>query len=285
MDFDFKNLNPYVRYSYINTNAASANTYKTPLYAYDHRLFYVLEGKITAKLDGKEDITLNPGDCLVLEPAHGYRMIPKVGGTRFVITSFDFDNEHIGIRSRHPDEKENFSKDDVISAYKPDYFDKMLVCTGAISLREKLKEICSAMVWQEEYKYDYASSLFKGVLIELYRLVTIKEKLKYDSELSFRVKNYADSRFCDNLTNETVGAHFGYHPHYINKVFKEAVGCTLHSYVIDKRVDMAKGLLINSSLALCEVAAMCGFASSTYFSECFKARTGLSPKDFRQMNR
>ena len=131
---------------------------------------------------------VNEADPYVMEmeieaaAAHGYRMIPKVGGTRFVITSFDFDNEHIGIRSRHPDEKENFSKEDVISAYKPDYFDKMLVCTGAISLREKLKEICSAMVWQEEYKYDYASSLFKGVLIELYRLVTIKEKLQKEGQ-------------------------------------------------------------------------------------------------------
>ena len=285
LDFDFKNLNPYVRYSYINTNAAVANTYKRPLYAYDHRLFYVLEGEVLAETEGMESILLNPGDCLMLHPGVGYRMITKETGTRFVITSFDFEDRCYGATSRRPVEKEEFRKEDIFSEYTPECFEGTLLCTGALSLKNKLEEMCSAMVWQEEYKYEYASSLMKSVLMEFYRLINIKEKLKSDSELSFKVKNYVDSRFCENITNETVGAYFGYHPHYVNKVFKDSVGCTLHSYVIDKRVDMAKGLLINSSLSLGEVASMCGFASNTYFSECFKARTGCRPTEYRHNNR
>ena len=54
----------------------------------------------------------------------------------------------------------------------------------------------------------------------------------------------------------------------------------IHAYVIEK----AKTLLLNTDDSIGEVAYRLGFQYQQYFSKLFKAKTGISPSNYRTMN-
>jgi len=64
------------------------------------------------------------------------------------------------------------------------------------------------------------------------------------------------------------------------KLFKKETGYTPNEYLIQKRVDHAKRLLIGAEETdwrVKDIAAMCGFKGPYYFSRIFKKRTGSAP--------
>jgi len=64
--------------------------------------------------------------------------------------------------------------------------------------------------------------------------------------------------------------------------FKQAIGQTPHRWLIDRRLDEAKKLMLTSSLGLSEIAIGCGFADQASFSRAFKRVSGTSPGDWRR---
>lgn len=53
-------------------------------------------------------------------------------------------------------------------------------------------------------------------------------------------------------------------------------------WVMKKRLDRAKELLQNTSLAITDISMECGFENPSHFSRVFKEKTGLAPLQFRQ---
>jgi AraC family transcriptional regulator len=64
--------------------------------------------------------------------------------------------------------------------------------------------------------------------------------------------------------------------------FKQAIGQTPHRWLIDRRLDEAKKLMLTSSMGLSEIAVGCGFADQASFSRAFKRVSGTSPGDWRR---
>ena len=69
---------------------------------------------------------------------------------------------------------------------------------------------------------------------------------------------------------------------YFSTLFKKETGKTLTVYVTDKRMEKAKTLLRTTNLQVQTVAQHCGIFDVHYFSKMFKAKTGQSPKEYRQ---
>ena len=65
------------------------------------------------------------------------------------------------------------------------------------------------------------------------------------------------------------------------RIFKEVTGDTPLNYRNKIRIDLAKELLENDYLAVCEIAESLGFASAAYFSDSFKRFVGISPSEYR----
>ena len=64
--------------------------------------------------------------------------------------------------------------------------------------------------------------------------------------------------------------------------FKNEFGITIMEYVMKKRMEKARRLLLNSELSIREVAEECGFSDNEYFSRCFKDVHGVSPNVWRK---
>lgn len=68
---------------------------------------------------------------------------------------------------------------------------------------------------------------------------------------------------------------------YLSSLFSATTGVTYHRYLEGLRLARAKELLADPVMNICEVASATGYTSSATFCRTFKARTGLSPRAWR----
>ena len=94
------------------------------------------------------------------------------------------------------------------------------------------------------------------------------ENLKYDSKLKF-----------SSLLSETL--HMNYDS--ISELFTELEGITLEKYIITKRLEKVKELLVYTEFTLTEIAYITGFSSINHLSRQFKELTGFSPSHFKSI--
>ena len=57
----------------------------------------------------------------------------------------------------------------------------------------------------------------------------------------------------------------------------------VHRYVIFRRVERAMSMLSLDGIRNADIAAACGFASESHFSDVFKRITGTTPRDYRMV--
>lgn len=71
-------------------------------------------------------------------------------------------------------------------------------------------------------------------------------------------------------------------PFHFARTFKAAVGTTPVAYVIERRIERSKELLLRTDLAVSTIATRCGFNSQSHFCRTFRRLTGQSPRGFRR---
>lgn len=71
----------------------------------------------------------------------------------------------------------------------------------------------------------------------------------------------------------------------LKRRFKTATGTTLIGYVQNLRIEEAKRLLETEGLSFEEIAGEVGYDNPAFFRRVFKARTGLTPGQYRRMFR
>ncbi len=71
---------------------------------------------------------------------------------------------------------------------------------------------------------------------------------------------------------------------YLGKLFKKEIGTNFSHYVMEKRMEMAKGLIMGGKKdRIYEVAEKVGYGSNPqYFSQVFKKYTGISPLEYKE---
>ena len=69
----------------------------------------------------------------------------------------------------------------------------------------------------------------------------------------------------------------------ISELFTELEGITLEKYIITKRLEKVKELLVYTEFSLTEIAHITGFSSINHLSRQFKELTGFSPSHFKEV--
>jgi two-component system response regulator YesN len=74
---------------------------------------------------------------------------------------------------------------------------------------------------------------------------------------------------------------------YLGKIFKKETGMNFSHYVMEKRMECAKKLIMDGQKdRIYEVAEKVGYGSnSQYFSQVFKKYTGISPLEYKEITR
>ncbi len=70
-------------------------------------------------------------------------------------------------------------------------------------------------------------------------------------------------------------------PHHFSRVFKRVTGLAPHQYVLSQRVQLARRLLVETTLPITEVAQQVGFYDQSHFTYHFKRLVGVTPTAVR----
>jgi len=71
-------------------------------------------------------------------------------------------------------------------------------------------------------------------------------------------------------------------PYHFARLFRRTVGVPPHQYVLRRRVERAKELLLTGRLGLSEVALAAGFSDQSHLTRVFRRAVGLTPARFRR---
>lgn len=95
-------------------------------------------------------------------------------------------------------------------------------------------------------------------------------------------KDAMDRDWADpDLDLEAIAAHAGYSRYHFLRAFKETYGETPGQYLTHRRIERAEEYLRVADLTVTEICHLVGFSSLGTFSVRFKARTGLTPSEYR----
>ena len=85
----------------------------------------------------------------------------------------------------------------------------------------------------------------------------------------------------DGMTLSRLATRLGLSERQVSRLVHERLGSSLGDHVAELRVGRAKRLLLESDLAVIEVAAEAGFGSLGHFNQVFRSRSGSTPSAFR----
>lgn len=70
-------------------------------------------------------------------------------------------------------------------------------------------------------------------------------------------------------------------PQHFCVIFKETTGQTFIEYIVSKRIDLVKQMLIDTNKGITQVAYECGFKNLSYFNKTFNKKVGLTPSAYK----
>lgn len=95
--------------------------------------------------------------------------------------------------------------------------------------------------------------------------------------------DYIDASLSSNLSLKEIASKLGMSHYYFGRLFKQSMGTTPHTYIVQRRIERSKQLLKRRNLTITQISLECGFANPSHFAKCFRKHVGTSPNQFRLM--
>jgi AraC-like DNA-binding protein len=73
-------------------------------------------------------------------------------------------------------------------------------------------------------------------------------------------------------------------PNYLSDLLKKETGRNAQEHIHFYLIDKAKTQLLNSGESISQIAYGLGFEYPQHFSKIFKAKTGMSPAEYRNLS-
>lgn len=96
-----------------------------------------------------------------------------------------------------------------------------------------------------------------------------------------RCMDYIDRHLHERILLGQLAAHTGLNTSYLSSLFKKETGLSLSGYVLKRKLEVAENMLRNSEYSCSEISSFLAFNSQSHFTEAFRKKNGVTPKQFR----
>ena len=86
----------------------------------------------------------------------------------------------------------------------------------------------------------------------------------------------------ESLSLEAMEAHTGYSRFYLNRIFSEVTGCTIHRYIMERRLTEAARKLVETDKTIVEISCEADYQSQQAFTLAFRRVYGCTPMAYRE---
>ncbi|ANG96366.1 MULTISPECIES: helix-turn-helix domain-containing protein [Brucella] len=132
---------------------------------------------------------------------------------------------------------------------------------------------------------QYIARLLVARVVSKYSTLTSGD-LNPDAGLSLptlqKTFDYIDENLHRRIVIDKLANTAGVGAAQFARLFKRATNVTLHQYIIRRRVDKARDLLMETQMPIAEIAHECGFADQVHLTRFFGRIIGTSPASFRR---
>jgi AraC family transcriptional regulator len=97
-----------------------------------------------------------------------------------------------------------------------------------------------------------------------------------------RVCAYLEDHLAEDVSVTELAALVGLSPSHFCRAFAVSTGAPPHRWLMARRIERGRELLLATPLTITDVSLACGFASSQHFAASFRNALGLSPTEYRR---
>ena len=284
VDIKLSELRPFVRYSrYVTTR--DYRKLKGEQCAVDCRLFYCVGGRGEFEIEG-ELHSVESGSLLLIPHGIAYSYHPDLSDPMsFLALNFDYTDSANALSTPIPPvKKECFNVSDILSPVSVTdavELNSPLLLEKMNSVYPLLRDINDEYERQEAWFEIRCSSLLLILLTRVLLRAGHGSGGRRSEEVSASLIDFIRENYATRITLADLGARFGYHPNYLNTLFRQHTGKTVYNYLQDYRITEAIHLLQTTDASVSEIAVATGFCDISHFSKAFKKKTGFSPVEFK----
>jgi AraC family transcriptional regulator len=100
-----------------------------------------------------------------------------------------------------------------------------------------------------------------------------------------RAKEMLMARLDGEITLEELADECELSRSHFARAFRKTTGRPPHRWLVERRIERAKEMLLKSDLSLAEIALLCGFSDQSHFSKVFAGALGAPPGEWRRSRR
>lgn len=251
-------------------------------------LTYYLEGGAVHLINGKE-FKVKRGDLLLLnaKQAHSHITVENMSYIHIFIRN-EFMNSSI------------LNSDNIVDLFLVsslfDNFDdeesNLPVVTFSGCEMLEIEHLCKCMVDEFENKDTAYNGILEGYVKVLLSKVVRNIRRVKDKNWIGDIKTgmpdvieYINNNYSKKITLKNFAKENFYTPTYFNQAFKECYGVSIKEYIIKKRVQEAIRLLDTTDMPVDKIAVEVGYDNKSHFYNLFKKYTGLTPAEFKKVDR
>lgn len=114
--------------------------------------------------------------------------------------------------------------------------------------------------------------------------IVITNDIKINKQIDY-IKNFIDNNYSEDIKLESLSKMAYMNKFHLIAEFKQSYRVTPIDYLILKRIEVTKNLLISTNHSMEEISSIVGFNSQSYFNQVFRKKVGLTPSQFRKNHR
>lgn len=96
---------------------------------------------------------------------------------------------------------------------------------------------------------------------------------------------YIEENLTGAISVEMIADHVSLNPQYMMRMFKKETGYSVLVYVTNRRMEMAKEMLLKTDWSIEKITEEVGYFSTAHFGKLFKKSEGISPGQYRKEHR
>lgn len=146
----------------------------------------------------------------------------------------------------------------------------------------------SIEVYRKKYKnnFDFFHDQYRAqrslieILDSIFNKSLSHKRNVYNNDID-KILDYIERNCKKNITLEEVAEFGSISPCYLSKLFKRKVGINFSTYIVHKKMEMAKELLEHTDMPIINIALELSYNEPNYFSKVFKKIIGTTPTEYR----
>lgn len=158
---------------------------------------------------------------------------------------------------------------------------RVLPCKNIEAMVKQIGEIINLCISPDEHAPLHISLVLTQIVTELAVLSDTPADDSGHSPAVMQAKEFIDRHYAENISLPDIAHASLISPYHLSRTFKAQTGFSPHAYLVSRRIDKAKRLLLTTQMSVQDISDCVGFSNVNIMIRAFKNAAGMTPTAFR----